>query len=95
MADPFKELEQTTMTMLREFPISQMTPKIRESALKVVEDGHPSEYYAGMMHGILLAAAKAAGTGKNSGIKLAINLTTTLTVGVAIRWHESCPAEVQ
>jgi hypothetical protein len=95
MKDPFKDLEEETMRMLEDFPINQIPASLRETAIKVVGDGHPAEYYAGMMHGILLAAAKAASTGKNSGMALAVKLTTTMTVGIAIRWHESCPMEVK
>lgn len=93
--DPFDELEEESIRMLQSFPVASIPPSVRDISIKMVSDGHPAEYYAGMFHGILLAAAKAAGKGKKSGAKLAVQLTTTLTIGIAIRWHESCPTEVE
>lgn len=96
MKDSFKEVEQVSMAMLKEFPVSQLTPSLRERAVKTVEDGRPSEYYAGMFHGILMAIAQAAATGKKSGLKLGVDLLVSpLMIGIAIRWHESCPMEVK
>lgn len=92
----FLDVEKAAMDMLKTFPIDELTPDLRERAVKIVAEGHPSEYYAGMFHGFLIAIAKSIGTGKKKGLELGAELLLSpLVIGIAIRWHESCPTEVK
>lgn len=80
-----------TIALLKTCPHDDLSQEAKDLATKWIEDGHPAEYYAGVMRG-LLEAGMVGVKKKRKRITMEI---CVLSVGVAIRWHESCPAEVQ
>lgn len=80
-----------TITLLKTCPHDALSQEAKDLATKWIEDGHPSEYYAGVMRGLLEAGVV---TVKKKRKQATVEICM-LSVGVAVRWHESCPAEVQ
>jgi hypothetical protein len=80
-----------TITLLNTCPYDDLSQETKDLATKWIEDGHPAEYYAGVMRGLMEAALM---TRKKKRKQATVEICL-LSVGVAVRWRESCPMEVK
>ena len=93
MSERIDEAKKSVMNLLNTFPADALSKEFKDGFADWLEEGRPAEYYEGIMRGIIEAASHTLGMGKK-GQKIRLQLME-MSIGVAIRYKESCSMEVK